>query len=114
MLNVGGMGTVLLVVRTSHLTSHLLIPFTTTVVACHGQQCGKVFSHCLATGAPEDVKRICSYIVAKLNGNSNTGLFLDVTLGSRPLALEVENWRKYLGGNYDLHQAADEASCIDY
>ena len=74
----------------------------------------KYFPTVLLQEPQEDVKRICSYIVAKLNGNSSTGFLLDVTLGSRPLALEVENWRKYLRGNYDLYQAADEASCIDY
>ena len=48
-----------------------------------------------------------------MHGNGNTSFLLDATFLSRPLALEVEHWRKYLKGNYDLYQAADEASCID-
>ena len=73
----------------------------------------KYFSTVMYQEPQEDVKRICSYIVAKMHGNGNTSFLLDVTFLSRPLALEVEHWRKYLKGNYDLYQAADEASCLD-
>ena len=64
----------------------------------------KYFSTVIYLEPQEDVKRICSYIVAKMLG---------VTFLSRLLALEVEHLCKYLKHNCDLYQAADEASCID-
>ena len=60
----------------------------------------------------EGIVKMCSVVTSMLN-LENTSFLLGVTFLSRPLALEVEHWCKHLKGNYDLYQAADEASCID-